>query len=1267
MKWITAADITNWANTQQRHCQGTLPELVGRLILAHSAGAVEEFDFPSGDSVTIGGWDGRLRTPATSPFFPSGSSGWEIGADKSAQTKAEGDHNARVADPLGLVPADTTFVFVTPRSFPKRSSWQNGKKALGNWKDVKVIAADVLEQWISITPAVGLWLARQIGKVVSGGIRDLEAAWEEWSTGTAPQMTPDLVIAGRLRDAQEIQGWVAGGPSLKEVQGDHPDEALAFLFAAIATLPSTPAREQALARCVVVENKSEMRQLVQAFPNYPLIIAGSGECLDSAPFAVSKGHHVFICMDATVIGIRNVLRLARPQRDIIESLLHTGGLSEADAQRAARDSGHSIPVLRRHLFQANAVSAPAWAKAESARVLLPVLLANAWDERKEGDREVMEAISGMSYDVFIRELNPFALIDDAPVRHVGSVWMIKSPLDAWYLLAPHLTQDQLRRYDTALLAVLTKTDPKYELDPDKRWAAAIYGKSNPYSEWLRTGLVESLVLIALYGSHLVNPASTQAFAERVVRDIFVNAATWEAWASIKDSTALLAEAAPDMFMEVVEQQLVKDRTVFEDLMRDDQGGIFDECRHCGLLWALEAIAWSGDYFGRAVKTLARLASIDPGGRWSNRPINSLSEIFHPMLPQTHAEPKDRLSALEQVIAEYPELAWKFAERYYGDSSMSESHRFRWRETGGTRRGLERESNERTREYVTGLLPILKDLACSRGNLVAALGDFIRLPSDVREQLLATIEAVDPATVSKEQRDTLLQETRAALNWINSFGHAEFGIYVPALNRVLQRFAPTDVIERVGWVLSTPWPRLPQGESREYDAKDTAVKAAQKAAAREVLDNASMEQIFTFASTIQYQGILGSAIATAIRDEEENNAVLDMFLTRAEDLPVLVRGYAFGRVETEGAQWVPREVQRLRTQGNYSPKACALLYLALPENGETWAAVEAEGEAEEAAYWRYANGRSQRDKPGDTAIAVEKLLNVQRPAIALEVAGSPHVMDIPSKLLQRLLQELLTAQDKNLRLGGMEEFHLGHVFNQLYQRNELPIEEIAKLEWPYAALFEDLRRYTSAPMALHRVLKNDPGFFAQLVNFMYRRDDRQDDSNDEGLTDEIRERRARVAHHVLDTWYLVPGVKEDGSLDERELAEWIEAARRHCQAAKRLIGCDLQIGFILAHAPADPDGVWPHIAVRNVLERLNNQTIDDHIKTELYNSRGMVSRDINAGGAQERDLARKYKGMSDALKAKWPRASAILRGMAEWYGHEAQGHDVEADLQELRWD
>lgn len=1264
MKWITSGDIKNWVTSKQRHCQDTLPELVRRLILAHTGKTVDEFDFPCGDSVATSGWDGRLKTSVVSPFFPNGTSGWEIGTEKSAPSKAEGDYAKRLSDPLGFTATDTTFVFVTPRAWPGRAKWQAAKRLAKAWKDVRVISSDGLEQWLESSPAVALWLARQIGKVVSNGIRDLEAVWEEWAIGTKPTMTPTLVIGGRNKDVVAIQKWIAGEPRILEVQGDAPDEAVAFLYASIVALPETE-RVRALARCVVVENISELRQLTQAFQNYPLIIAAQGDCLKAAPAAVAKGHHVFISMDATVIGLRDILRLARPQRSVVEKILHESGLSEADSQRIARDSGHSITVLRRQLFQSNAVSAPSWANAKSAFTLIPVLFANAWDEQKDGDRHVIETLSGMGYEAFVKELTPFLSIDDSPIRKVGSVWMIKSPLDAWFLLAPHIIPDYLKHFEQALLGVLTKTDPKYELDAEKRWAAAIYGKANPYSEWLRTGLVESLVLLAVFGDRSSHIASTQTFADHVVKEVFNTADKWEAWASIKDATALLSEAAPDSFMDAVDQLLSRNPAVFQDLMRDDSG-VFGECRHSGLLWALEGIAWSSQYFARAVNVLVKLANIDPGGKWSNRAISSLSHLFLPGFSQTHAKALERLESLKSIIAKEPKLAWKFSENYYSGGSLTESHRFRWRDTGGTRRGLEHEAGEEYQTYMRGLLPMLRDLACARENLIDSIGDFIRLPTETCEKLIATLKTTDPDVFSQEEREMLLQKTRAALNWINSYDKKNRRVHVPALNQLLVKFAPTDVLARVGWLLSSPCPRLPQGESKNYDANEKAVSKARESAAREVLDKVPVADIIKYAGTIPHPSVLGYSLAKVVHDKKEDTIVLDAIIEHVADIPALIRGYAHGRVSVDGAGWIDEQIKRIKIRGNYTAEVCAMLYFGLPEGASTWASISSHGKEVEAVYWKHSSGYSQINKNKDAPIAVEKLLDAKRPAAALQIAGEPHGC-IPCALLQRLLQELVVMDEKDISIGVMEIYHLGHVFNQIYEKNELSLAEIATLEWPFAAIADDLKEHTSSPLALHRALQNDPQFFAQLVSFTYKRDDHAPDPARGDLTPEQSERRGRAARKILDSWYLIPGVNKEGVLNEEEFRNWVIAARKQCLETNHGIGCDLEIGFMLAHTPSDPNGEWPHIAVRNLIEQLNSETVDRHVQNEIFNSRGIVSRAPSDGGVQERKLAEKYRKMGDSLQGKWPRTAAMLRGIGDSYANYAKREDIDSDLHDFRCD
>ena len=80
----------------------------------------------------------------------------------------------------------------------------------------------------------------------------------------------------------------------------------------------------------------------------------------------------------------------------------------------------------------------------------------------------------------------------------------------------------------------------------------------------------------------------------------------------------LAEASPGGFLDAVDTGLDSGglNAVFDP---ETESTPFASPTHTGLLWALEALAWSPEYLGSAALALARLAQIDPGGSWANRP------------------------------------------------------------------------------------------------------------------------------------------------------------------------------------------------------------------------------------------------------------------------------------------------------------------------------------------------------------------------------------------------------------------------------------------------------------------------------------------------------------------------------------------------------------------------------------------------------------------------------------------------------------------------
>ena len=102
-----------------------------------------------------------------------------------------------------------------------------------------------------------------------------------------------------------------------------------------------------------------------------------------------------------------------------------------------------------------------------------------------------------------------------------------------------------------------------------------------------------------------------------------------------------------------------------------------------------------------------------------------------------------------------------------------------------------------------------------------------------------------------------------------------------------------------------------------------------------------------------------------------------------------------------------------------------------------------------------------------------------------------------------------------------------------------------------------------------------------------------------------------------------------------------------------------IGTALAAFPADPDGEWPGTAVRDLLEQLKCDRIDDGIRSAVLNRRGPVRCDLAAGGVQERELAAGYRQTARRF-GQWPRTAAIFDGLARTYEHLAGIEDREAE-------
>ena len=164
-----------------------------------------------------------------------------------------------------------------------------------------------------------------------------------------------------------------------------------------------------------------------------------------------------------------------------------------------------------------------------------------------------------------------------------------------------------------------------------------------------------------------------------------------------------------------------------------------------------------------------------------------------------------------------------------------------------------------------------------------------------------------------------------------------------------------------------------------------------------------------------------------------------------------------------------------------------------------------------------------------------------------------------------------------------------------------------------------------------------------------------------IDDEARRRAvAENAYHLLAEITLVPGTKENCSIDQDDLLHWIKETRQLCAQFGRTTMGDQQIGQLLARAPEGDDGIWPCRPVCEALEAVGTENIERGFSIGKSNMRGAFIR-TGDGGEMERELAAQYRRWAEYRRVDYPFAGRVLTGIAESYDEYARYQDGKAAL------
>jgi len=1251
---IKARQIEEWADSIDT--RNHLAVLLRKLV--HSTGQdLRKVDFPGYDNSQRKGSDGLVEADAATPWIPKGSSYWEFGANKKIATKAEDDYTHGIASVDLTERENSTFIFVTPRNWPGKNAWEKKKNDAGDWKAVRVYDASDLEQWLEQSVPAQIWLAEQL-LLPNSGYETLDKAWCRWANASKPHLTPEIFTSSIESHRENFKAWLeepSGRPFA--VAADSKDEALAFLA---CLFDEEELRKYKDLAAVFTSQETLRILLASTVPLIPIVYA-----VDTERALVDAQHplHYIVIRPRNSVNTEVNISLGLLSYDAFNKALAAMGVEEDNFDRLSRESGRSPTVLRRRLSPNNAIKTPEWASNyNTAKTLVPIALIGAWSAKQEADREIVSRVADRKYEEIEVDIARLLSFDDSPMWSVGDHRGVVSKIDAIFAIANIITRADLDRFFTAAEYILSESDPAFELPEKDRWAAAVYDKTRNHSFALRKDVCETLVILSVHGNSLFQSRlgnNVEILVNRLIRKL-LTPLTLERLHSHNDDLPRFAEAAPDEFLEIIEEDMRCDNPVILGLLKPVDSSSFGASpSRTGLLWALECLAWKPQNLPRVSVILAQLSQQKIDDNWGNKPEASLQAIFRSWMPQTAASLVQRIKALEKLTEYFPGVSWNICiEQIKGGPRFGfHSNRPLWRSDAAGAGQV--ATHKEIREFTLKVLDIMIKWPTHDEK---TLGDLVEsLPGKPQKYHDKVWDLIDEwSQKAGDAAKATLRERIRRFAFTRRSRHQKLGETLRDRAReTYDRLQPSNTVIRHNWLFAEHWVQESideiEDDDFDYRKRDERIDSLRRGAMAEIWAECGFEGVKKLISISEAVDTIGRYVASCVTGVNQQADFIRNCLSLEGELQNKAEKCLQGFLT---AIEVELRTEVLQTMAEELPAEKRIrLFVCAPFQASTWRLLDSYGDNIRNGYWKDVIPSWGPHSHAEIPELVDRLLEARRPHAAF-YAVHMDFKDIETSRLIRLLRDVTTVVDESVGHFNLNPHYISEALESLDGRPGVTRDEMAQLEFRYINVLDHSKH--GIPN-LESQIAQSPELFVQAIAFAYKRRDKGEDPPEWMVKNpEQRKAVALSAYRLLDQITKIPGTDGKGEIDTEALSLWLNEVRRLCREYDRTEVGDYLIGQLLAKAPKDEDGTWPCEAVCKAMEEIASQEIGRGFNIGVYNSRGVHWRD--EGGKQERELASKYHGWAERLHYDYPFVGSILRKIAASYEHDAAWEDSREEVE-----
>jgi len=630
------------------------------------------------------------------------------------------------------------------------------------------------------------------------------------------------------------------------------------------------------------------------------------------------------------------------------------------------------------------------------------------------------------------------------------------------------------------------------------------------------------------------------------------------------------------------------------------------------------------------------------------------------MPQTAASTEQRAKALQTLIKRFLDIAWQICIEQFGPAPQMGhySYRPRWR-SDASGAGQPVTNGKEWWESARKAL----DLAIAWSEHDAAtLGDLVERLGRMSEQDQSAVWDLIDACADTQTDDS----ARAALRErIRRFSFTRRGrprdLNQKTRDRAHQAYAklePRDLVVRHRWLFASQWleTSAEEIEDKNYDFSRITERTHQlrTEALKQIWAERGVDGVVALLSRSGAPDTVGEYAALSVPSPEAAAEFLPRCLSIPRDLEMHFDAGMRGFLRSLDTQLRAALLESV-TKGANAEDIVRVLRSA-PFGEETWRLLDQYGDEIRVRYWREVLPLWNRHSPSELNELIDRLLEVSRPRAAFS-AVRMNWNETETSHLRRLLRAVATTDTEPSSHYRLDPHDISDALSSLDGRPGVTSEEMAQLEF----LFIEALDHTKHGIAnLERQIAESPTIFVHAVALAYKRSDNAQDPPELQIDDPThRAAAASAAHRMLNNTKRIPGTDRGGKVHAEPLSAWLSQVRQLCAQYGRAEIGDICVGELLSRSPAEGTGEWPCLPVCEVMESVASEEIARGFALATYNARDVHTR--GEGGAQERELATKYRNWAQKLVFDYPYVARVLERIASTYDYEAEQHDSEAQV------